>query len=166
VRLLRPRSFLRTGLPASLWSPLDWLPNPRSGTPRSGYRGSDLVQWHLCPVDCDAAFPTALWGTTDVELNAVDGLYLTHKRHGGPSQSAFGYVGLGLSLHVLQDVAEFHSLVSDVAFVRELPAGLDPRERTPPHLLPSRRARNRGRGQPTFPHRRRALRMANCSVDA
>jgi len=55
VRLLRPRSFLRTGLPASLWSSLDWLPNPRSGTPRSGYRGSDLVQWHYSEVLAGAA---------------------------------------------------------------------------------------------------------------
>jgi hypothetical protein len=24
----------------------EYLANPRSGTPRSGYRGSDLVHWH------------------------------------------------------------------------------------------------------------------------
>jgi hypothetical protein len=46
VRLARPRSFLRTGLPTPLSSPLNWLPNPQSRTPRSGYRGSDLVLWH------------------------------------------------------------------------------------------------------------------------
>jgi hypothetical protein len=72
---------------------------------------------------------------------------MTHKRHGGPSQSAFGYVGLGLSLHVLQDVAEFHSLVTDVAFVREPPAGRDPRKGTAPTLAPSK-AREKSRTQP------------------
>src|SRR5437762_5564153 len=32
-------------------------------------------------VDGAAAFPTAFWGTTDVELNAVDRLYLTRTGH-------------------------------------------------------------------------------------
>ena len=31
------------------------LCSPRSGTPRSGYRGSDFVPWHTLPVRCDAA---------------------------------------------------------------------------------------------------------------
>jgi len=65
VRLLRPRSFLRTGLPASLWSPLDWLPNPRSGTPRSGYRGSDLVHWHKAGIFGAAAKLSLIVGLAD-----------------------------------------------------------------------------------------------------
>src|SRR5215831_16171693 len=44
--VLRPRSFLRTGLPAPTMVSSRLATNPRSGTPRSGYRGSDLVRWH------------------------------------------------------------------------------------------------------------------------
>src|SRR5262249_18090683 len=40
-----PRSFLRTGLPAPTMVSSRLATNPRSGTPRSGYRGSDLVHW-------------------------------------------------------------------------------------------------------------------------
>src|SRR5262249_8942648 len=40
-----PRSFLRTGLPAPTMVSSRLATNPRSGTPRSGYRGSDLVPW-------------------------------------------------------------------------------------------------------------------------
>src|SRR5262249_10503011 len=42
-----PRSFLRTGLPAPTMVSSRLATNPRSGTPRSGYRGSDLVPWGL-----------------------------------------------------------------------------------------------------------------------
>src|SRR5262249_7139765 len=45
-----PRSFLRTGLPAPTMVSSRLATNPRSGTPRSGYRGSDLVQWHQAPI--------------------------------------------------------------------------------------------------------------------
>src|SRR5215813_7472311 len=45
-----PRSFLRTGLPAPTMVSSRLATNPRSGTPRSGYRGSDLVPWHTSPV--------------------------------------------------------------------------------------------------------------------
>src|SRR5215475_4476127 len=43
--VLRPRSFLRTGLPAPTMVSSRLATNPRSGTPRSSYRGSDLVHW-------------------------------------------------------------------------------------------------------------------------
>src|SRR5262249_50683461 len=43
----RSRSFLRTGLPAPTMVSSRLATNPRSGTPRSGYRGSDLVLWHM-----------------------------------------------------------------------------------------------------------------------
>ena len=39
--------FLRTRLPhPAIIRALNKLPCPRSGAPRSGYRGSDLVLWH------------------------------------------------------------------------------------------------------------------------
>ena len=38
--------FPQEGLPTPQWSPLNCVPSHRSGSPRSGYRGSDLVQWH------------------------------------------------------------------------------------------------------------------------
>ena len=40
--------------------------NPRSGTPRSGYRGSDLVLWHTFTVDGSAASRPFLEGKAEV----------------------------------------------------------------------------------------------------
>jgi len=63
VRLPRPRSFLRTGLPAALYSPLNRAPNPRSGIPRSGYRVSDFVLWHEAGLSGAAASQSVYWGS-------------------------------------------------------------------------------------------------------
>src|SRR5262249_5123842 len=65
VRLLRPRSFLSRGIPTRLWSPLHRLPNPRSGTPLSGYRSSDFVLWHTFIVDGRGATLAISWGGAD-----------------------------------------------------------------------------------------------------
>jgi len=47
TRYINVSIFLRTRLPhPAIIRALNKLPCPRSGTPRSGYRGSDLVLWH------------------------------------------------------------------------------------------------------------------------
>src|SRR5262249_35275826 len=66
-----PRSFLRTGLPAPTMVSSRLATNPRSGTPRSGYRGSDLVPWHELTVRGAAAIPSGIEGSTDARRTTM-----------------------------------------------------------------------------------------------
>jgi len=62
--------LLPTVMDGPALSVIDALPgrNAIRKAPRAaGYRGSDFVLWHLCPVHGDAAFPSAIGGRADKE---------------------------------------------------------------------------------------------------